>query len=114
MANNFVNLTPHSIVLNDGQIFEPSGLVARVTKDFVVGRTHNGIPTWREVITGMENVPNVNDGNTYIVSGMVLEALRGFEGDCYTNVVAPSTGHPSTIRNEKGHIVSVAGFVGRI
>ena len=110
-----VNLTPHAIVLNDGRIFEPSGTVARITKDFVVGRTINGIPTWRECIVGMENVPaSLNDGNVYIVSGMVLEALRGFEGDYYTNVVAPSTGHPSTVRNETGHIVSVAGFVGRI
>ncbi len=109
-----VNLTPHAICLNDGRIFPPSGAVARVTKDFVPGRTIDGISTWREVIVGMENVPNANDGNTYIVSGMVLEALRGFEGDCYTNIVAPSTGHPSTVRNAAGHIVSVAGFVGRI
>ena len=110
-----VNLTPHSIVLNDGRIFEPSGTVARITKDFVPGRTIDGISTWRECIVGMENIPPAgSDGNTYIVSGMVLEALRGFEGDYYTNIVAPSTGHPSTVRNDKGHIVSVAGFVGRI
>ena len=110
-----INLTPHAICLNNGTRFEPSGTVARITKDFVEGRSIGGIPTWRECIVGMENVPTANDdGNTYIVSGMVLEALRGFEGDYYTNVVAPSTGHPSTIRNEAGHIVSVAGFVGRI
>jgi hypothetical protein len=48
-----INLTPHAICLNDGRIFEPSGLVARVTKDFVVARTINGIPTWRVVIPGM-------------------------------------------------------------
>ena len=110
-----INLTPHAICLNNGQIFEPSGTVARITKDFVPGRTIDGISTWRECIVGMENVPAAgDDGNTYIVSGMVLEALRGFEGDYYTNVVAPSTGHPSTVRNAAGHIVSVAGFVGRI
>ena len=110
-----INLTPHAICLNDGRIFEPSGTVARITKDFVPGRTIDGISTWRAVIIGMENVPpSINDGNTYIVSGMVLEALGGFEPDFYSNVVAPSTGHPSTIRNEAGHIISVAGFVGSI
>lgn len=110
-----INLTPHAIVLNDGRSFPPSGTVARITKDFVPGSPRDGVSTWRAVIVGMENVPPaINDGNTYIVSSMVLEALSGFEPDFYTNVVAPSTGHPSTIRNEAGHIVSVAGFVGSI
>ena len=27
------------------------------------------------------------------------------------DVVSPATGHPDTVRNEKGHIVSVPGFV---
>jgi hypothetical protein len=27
------------------------------------------------------------------------------------DVVAPATGHPDTMRNDKGHIISVPGFV---
>jgi len=108
-----VNLTPHAIHLNDGRIFEPSGLVARVTKDFVAGPVIEGVPSWREVVTGMENLPTDKE-NTYIVSSMVLEAISTiYDADAYWNVVAPSTGHSSTIRNDKGHIVSVAGFSGR-
>jgi hypothetical protein len=108
-----VNLTPHAICLNDGRIFPPSGVVARVTKGFVPGPMIEGVPSWREVVTGMENLPTDKD-NVYIVSAMVLEAISAtHDADAYWNVVAPSTGHPSTIRNEAGHIVSVAGFSGR-
>jgi hypothetical protein len=41
-----------------------------------------------------------------IVSGMVLDALAGGRPD----VVAPDTG-PDAVRDEKGHIVAVLGFV---
>ena len=108
-----VNLTPHAICLNDGRIFEPSGVVARVTKEFVDGPIIEGVPSFREVVVGMENLPTDKE-NVYIVSSMVLEAIASiYDADAYWNVVAPSTGHPSTIRNEAGHIVSVAGFIGR-
>lgn len=31
---NFINLTPHAIVLNDGAVYQPSGTIARVSAQF--------------------------------------------------------------------------------
>lgn len=45
---------------------------------------------------------------TFIVSAIVLKAAKAAgREDC----IAPATGHPDVVRNEKGQIVSVPGFV---
>ena len=101
---NFINLTPHAIVINDGRVFEPSGVIPRVNQtmsefdDDLIA-----VQSFGEV----ENMPLPKAGTIYIVSAMVLSAL----GKDRQDVVAPATNHPKTIRNEKGHIVSVPGFV---
>ena len=98
----YINLTPHTIVLNDGRAFAPSDKIARVTATYT--------PIVDDVCCqqfgDVTNLPNPVDGVTYIVSAMVLSAVNG-RGD----VVAPATGHPETVRNDKGHIVSVPCFV---
>ena len=129
----FVNCTPHEINLNDGRSFAPSGHVARVSMMFskfdstgvceqVPGEVE-GLP----VLTGhycgncetfCEAESNGNCVNfwdcvenvIFIVSAMVLDANKRSKNP-FTNLVAPATGHPETVRNEKGHIVSVPGFV---
>ena len=53
----------------------------------------------------LTGVPERQKDTLYIVSSMVLAASD--RGD----LLAPATGHPDCIRNEKGHIVSVPGFV---
>lgn len=55
----------------------------------------------------IENLPEPEEGTIYIVSAMVLAAAKE-KGR--TDVVAPATGHPDSIR-EDGFIVSVPGFV---
>ena len=98
----YINLTPHPISLNDGRVFAPSGTVARVTTSFT-----DIIGDICEVCYGeVENLPGPQQGIIYIVSAMVLSACKDRQ-----DVVAPATGHPETIRNEKGHIVSVPCFV---
>lgn len=99
----YVNLTPHAIHLNDGRSFEPSGDIARVGSSFsdIVD------DVCEQVFGEVENLPAPTPGTRYIVSGLVLAALQGKRDD----VVAPATGHPQTQRNDKGHIVSVPGFV---
>lgn len=96
----FVNLTPHAIVLNDGRVFEPSGVVARVSNTFT-----DFVDDVCEVRYGdLENVPAPKEGVIYIVSAMVLAASNR------ADLVAPATGHKDCVRNE-GRIVSVPGFV---
>lgn len=105
---NFINLTPHPIVLNDGTAFAPSGVVARVTDSFTPAAECGGVLAWSVGYGEVTGLPDPADDTTYIVSAMVLSAVRP---SGRTDVVAPATGHPEARRNEKGHIISVPGFV---
>jgi hypothetical protein len=100
---NYVNLTPHAIALNDGRVYPASGSVARVTSGFSAIVDDVCTQTFGDV----QGLPDSQAGVRYIVSAMVLSALSGTRDD----VVAPATGHPDTVRNDKGHIVSVPCFV---
>jgi len=99
---NYVNLTPHAIVLNDGRTYPPSGEVARVAAGFSPLDDDVCTQTFGEV----SGLPAKVEGTRCIVSGLVLAACQDRD-----DVVAPATGHPETVRNERGHIVSVPGFV---
>lgn len=121
----FINLTPHKVVLNTGQTFPPSGKVARVKANYTqigafsdcgcdvctngggIGCASRPPEFYRQEYGEIEGLPE-SDGTIFIVSGIVRAAAR--EKGRY-DVVAPATGHPGTIRNESGHIVSVPGFV---
>lgn len=105
IMTQFRNFTPHAIVLNDGRSFASEGL-ARVKATFT-SFDENGVceQEFGEV-TGLP--PEPADGVLYIVSALVLTAAKA-QGR--TDCVAPATGHPDCVRNDKGFIVSVPGFV---
>ena len=108
-----VNLTPHAITLR-GEGAEltipPSGGVARVlTRETVVGDLI-GIPVITRVMGRVEGLPDQRDGVAYIVSSMVLEALRGMGR---RDIYAPDTG-PTAIRDEQGRIVAVTRLVATV
>ena len=52
-------------------------------------------------------MPEPDKDNVYIVSSLVLAALKGTHDD----VVTPATSHKDCVRNGKGQIVGVPGFV---
>lgn len=97
----FINLTPHTVNLNDGREFPPSGNIARVTVHFFEFK--NDIT--EQVFGSVTGAPAKKEGTLYIVSGIVLAASNR------KDFVAPATGHPNVVRNDKGQIVSVPGFV---
>lgn len=98
----FINCTPHKVVLNDGSVFEPSGIIPRVSNSFT-DFDENFIC---EVRYGqVQGLPEPEDGTIYIVSAMVMAACHD-----RNDLVAPATGHPGCIR-VNGQIVSVPGFV---
>lgn len=100
----FRNFTPHVIVLNDGREFVSEGL-ARVSATFSSFDEDGVCSQQFGEVTGL---PEPADNTMYIVSALVLTATKqAGRTDC----VAPATGHPDCIRNEKGFIVSVPGFV---
>lgn len=98
----FVNCTPHAISLNNGTTFSPSGIVPRVSCSFTDADA-DGICS--QVYGDIQGLPDPVDGTVYIVSAMVLA------GSSRGDLVAPATGHPDVVRNDKGHIVSVPCFV---
>lgn len=102
-ATSFKNFTPHTICLNDGREYASEG-VARVAASFTDFTEDVCEQTFGE-ITGL---PKPEAGVKFIVSALVLSAAKAAGR---TDVVAPATGHPACIRNEKGFIVSVPGFV---
>jgi len=98
---NFKNFTPHIINMNDGQSFVSEGL-ARVSVSFTEFDNDN---ICHQSFGEIEGLPEPQEDVMLIVSAMVLgESDRN-------DLVAPATGHKDTMRNARGHIVSVPGFV---
>lgn len=115
-----VNLTPHTVRLNRGTEFPPSGQVARVKvrhphhawlSDGPDGTLElndeffgSAIPVYRPVFGQVEGLPEPVKGTVYIVSGVVAAACRDRD-----DVVCPATGHAETVRRD-GQVWSVPGF----
>lgn len=96
-----VNCTPHAIVLNNGESFPVSGNVARVSSSFEA--TGNGF--FKAAYGEVTGLPEAQKDTMYIVSSMVANATSR------RDVIVPATGHPECIRNDKGQLVSVPGFI---
>ena len=104
----FINLTPHAIVVRNGNeetTFPASGNVARVNVTMVNDGNIAGFPVSRQVFGEVEGIPSPINGTVYIVSALVLGRIVG-RNDC----IAPDTGK-GAIRNDKGQIIAVTGFV---
>ena len=133
-----INCTPHTVRFNSGRFLEPSGCVVRVKTSYkkegciVVelcrggidehehrvycgchneGGCHNEVvfeQSYGELEGFPKNSPGDKSYDQYIVSAIVLAAAKAAgRKDC----LAPATGHPDVIRDEKGQIVSVPGLV---
>ncbi len=100
---NFINLTPHDVVMNDGTVY-PSQGVARLT-DTYTPFDDNGV--CYVAYGDITNLPDPMDNTCYIVSSLVLNAAKALGRK---DVVTPATGHPDCKRHN-GNIVSVPGFI---
>lgn len=107
-----VNLTPHNVTLCNEESeaivqIPPSGQISRVkTQATKVGEVEvdgNCIPIVSTNYGEVEDLPNPEPETTYVVSVLVLQALRGQRSD----VVAPDTGPESVVRDGEGHIFGV-------
>ena len=65
----------------------------------------DGVPTVNKIYTDPINLPDPEEGTVYIVSAIVLSALKGKR----TDLVCPDTGPKSVVRNDKT-ILGVRGF----
>lgn len=110
-GSQFINLTPHAINVKTKtgktEIFEPSGKVARVDSNLQtvdqVDVGDDNIIIYERTYGSIIDLPNPQPNTYYIVSAKVLDATKR------KDVLAPAT--DSAERNDKGHIISVPGFV---
>ena len=111
---NLVNLTPHSLVFRNaaGEEFTiASSGVARVSSTPGDLKQVPGIPipvAEATVYGAVEGLPPQSEGFGYVVSGLVLSALKGTRSDVFGPGTGPNDG---AVRNEKGHIVAVTRLV---
>lgn len=117
-AIEIVNLTPHEVNVmrsaSEMQSFPPSGTVARLIEKsepgeaIISGMAYGSSPIQTRYITYgvIANLPDPKEDTLYIVSALVgpIAAQLG-RHDC----IAPDTGR--AIRDEKGSILGVPGFV---
>lgn len=116
--HHLINLTAHNIVVirPDGTKINiaPSGNIARVQLQKWESGSIDSIPLWsskvdiRHVsgIPDLSNYPDV-DSVVLITSSLLAQVVRTYKG---ARVVSPDTGR-SAVRDTKGNIVAVRGFV---
>jgi hypothetical protein len=102
----FVNLTPHALTVDGLGTIPASGNVARVSVNSTDVGSVGGIRLRAQLKGQITGLPTAAEGITYVVSGMVLDALSGTRR---ADVVAPDTGLDAI--RENGQIVAVRGFV---
>jgi len=105
-----VNLTPHEITIymSNGQVLRipPSGVIARVSVSAKIIGEVNNIPIRAIEYGEVQNLPEPKPGVVYIVSIIVLMALKS-KGIVRNDVFAPDTSPDSAVRDEKGNVVGV-------
>ena len=109
-----VNLTPHTLTVVDDSgntvlSVAPSGNVARVTTQQTVVGNVAGIDIVRTVFGDVDGLPAPQPDTVYVVSTLVLQALKA-NGVDRDDVVAPDTSPASVVRNADGQIVGVKRF----
>jgi len=103
-----VNLTPHTIILSDGNktvSYPRSRTVARVDLDYTTIGELDGFPISTTRIL-KSNMPEPEEGYMFIVSALVLQQCK-YAGR--TDCVAPDSNHAT--RDNEGNIVSVPGWI---
>ena len=113
MMTKLVNLTPHAIRLQlpDGTALDiqPSGQVARVATQARDAGQLDGIPVVQQTYGDVQGLPDPQDGVAYLVSGLVLSAVKAAGGR--SDVYAPDTSPDSAVRDNGGRIVAVRRLV---
>lgn len=97
-----VNLTPHAIHVN-GNTIDPdkSYPIPRISMNRTkIGEIH-GIPLYKNVTGGTDNLPEEQDGVLYIVSALVRLANPN-----RLDLVSPG----NLIRDDKGNVIGSDGF----
>ena len=104
----FVNMTPHEIKeIVTGLTIPPSGEVTRVAVSYERHGTIENVPCFKAIYGEIENLPEEKPNTTYIVSGMVLDAIASNAVTAHRrDFVSPG----ELVRDEKGQPIGCSGF----
>jgi hypothetical protein len=109
----FINCTPHEINLVGVGIIPVSGTITRVGTTRSDAGVCGGVRVTRQMLGQVENLPQPTNDTIFIVSGMVLDAIKKMNSNISnragTDVFAPDTGSDAV--RENGQIVAVLGLV---
>lgn len=110
MTTQIINCTPHAIVVDNNNGFTTtysiSEYVARVESSIELHTEfNNGLAFYKQSFGEIQGLPLEKEGTLLIVSAMVLSANKSRK-----DLIAPLTDSTAK-RNDKGHIISVVGFV---
>jgi len=115
METKVINMTPHEIIVEAELVdyygetatyvkrYPASGEVVRMETKSKTVSTVDGFSVVKNIVVG-SNLPEPKEGVYLLVSAMVLAAFPDRK-----DLLAPNTG--AAKRNDKGHIVSVPGFI---
>ena len=101
----FINCTPHALTIEGLGTLAPSGVTPRCAAMRVKVAPVGGVRISSLILGDVTGLPVPVEGVCYVVSTLVLSALKGVRKDVY----APDTG-PDAVR-ENGQIVAVRGLV---
>lgn len=109
------NLTPHEITLINNKtgkktVLKPSGIIARVSvkEEVFAVCQYTGLDIIKREFTSIENLPE--EKSVYIVSALVLEAIKKNNIKDERIFYAPDTGN-TAVRNNEGNIVAVTRLI---
>lgn len=118
MNTTMRNLTPHPVTFSaaiDGIpqmiTLQPEPKLCRVeTESHIAGMIDGAVPIQCQTYGEIKNLPDPQPNTVYVVSGLVLHALR-IRGDTRADVIAPATGpRDNAMRNPQGHVIAVTTF----
>lgn len=105
-----VNLTPYPIILYGAEgvsTLNPSGQVVTIAASQETVDTVEGVAVIRDVFYGIHQIPEPEDGTIYLVSSLVLAALRD-AGSTRTDVLCAATGRrDGAVLGARGEILGV-------
>ena len=110
----FENYTPHQVNLYDGEgrhilfslpVQKNAGQNVKVRVEEHVESVDRiaGIPVVRKTYGAVQGLPDPKEGVIYIVSNVVLQALKNSRDD----LLCPDTGEDSVVRDGEGNICGV-------
>lgn len=98
------NCTPHVIRLNDGQEFQPCGIIPRVAESFSEWTVIEGVPVCSIEPGEVLGLPLEETDTWLVVSSKVFDARPDRK-----DLLTPLTNHPAAVRKD-GQPYSVPGF----